>query len=42
MAEYTKPLPWPSPDTQPFWDACKRHELSLPYCAACERFDEPT
>jgi uncharacterized OB-fold protein len=38
MAEYTKPLPYPSPETQPFWDACKRHELSLPYCKACEQF----
>ena len=38
MADYTKPLPYPSPETQPFWDACKRHELSLPYCPACAAF----
>ncbi len=38
MADYTKPVPYPSPETQPFWDACKRHELVLPYCAECARF----
>ena len=38
MADYSKPLPYPSPATQPFWDACKRHELSLPYCPSCEAF----
>jgi uncharacterized OB-fold protein len=38
MADYTKPIPYPTPDTQPFWDACKRHELSLPYCKACDAF----
>lgn len=27
----------PSPDAVPFWDACRRHELVLPYCARCER-----
>lgn len=27
----------PSPDALPFWEACRRHELVLPYCAACQR-----
>lgn len=27
----------PSPDAVPFWDACRRHELLLPYCQACSR-----
>ena len=35
---YRKPLPNPSPETQRFWDGCKRHELWLPYCRACETF----
>jgi len=38
VAEYAKPLPWPSPETRPFWDACKRHTLSLPYCVTCKAF----
>jgi len=35
MAEYTGPIPLPTPETRPFWDAAKRHELSLPRCRAC-------
>ncbi len=35
MAAASKPLPKPTPDTQPFWDAVKRHQLSLPKCKAC-------
>ncbi|MCZ6892164.1 MAG: Zn-ribbon domain-containing OB-fold protein [Chloroflexi bacterium] len=35
MAAASKPLPKPTPDTQPFWDAAKRHQLSLPKCKAC-------
>ena len=35
--KYLKPLPAPSPETQRFWDACKRHELWLPYCRACQK-----
>ena len=38
MAEYQKPVPYPSPETKPFWEACKRHELLLPYCANCNEF----
>jgi len=32
-----KPLPRISPDNAPFWAGCKRHELVLPFCAACGR-----
>ncbi|MDT7944265.1 MAG: OB-fold domain-containing protein [Dehalococcoidia bacterium] len=35
---YGKPLPVPSPETRPFWEGCKRHELWLPYCPRCQRF----
>ena len=28
----------PSPEAAPFWDACRRHQLVLPYCTACQRF----
>jgi uncharacterized OB-fold protein len=36
-----KPLPVPDRDTQPFWDACRRHELRAQRCAACGRFRWP-
>jgi uncharacterized protein len=35
--KYTKPLPTPSPETQRFWEGCKRHELWLPFCRACQK-----
>ena len=38
MTEYRKPIPQPSPETQRFWEGCKRHELWLPYCKQCEQF----
>jgi uncharacterized OB-fold protein len=28
----------PSPDAAPFWEACRRRELHLPYCPACAGF----
>jgi uncharacterized OB-fold protein len=36
--EMQRPAPYPSPETQPFWDGCKRHELTLPYCTKCSEF----
>ena len=27
MPDYTGPLPVPTPETRPFWDAARRHEL---------------
>ena len=30
-----KPLPRITPDNRPFWDACRRHRLELPYCRDC-------
>lgn len=35
MSEYRKPLPPPSVESAPFWEACKRHELAAPRCGAC-------
>jgi uncharacterized protein len=31
-------LPQPSPESQPFWDACARHELIVQRCDDCGRF----
>jgi len=41
MAEYAKPLPIADPDSQPFWDACKRHELTAQRCRGCGRWRFP-
>ncbi len=36
MAERPRPLPqFPEPDTQPFWEATKRHELRYQVCDDC-------
>lgn len=37
-SDYNKPLPVPSPVTQEFWRAARRHELVLQRCQACERY----
>ena len=31
-------VPSPTPESQPFWDACARHELQLQRCERCGRF----
>lgn len=41
MSEYLKPLPVPNEDSVPFWEAAKRHELSLQQCKACSAFRFP-
>lgn len=38
MSEYIKPLPKPSPASLPFWEAARRHELTLQHCAKCGAF----
>jgi uncharacterized protein len=37
-AEYLKPLPHPTPDSEPFWEACRRHSLEMQKCNACGQF----
>ena len=34
--EYRKPLPQPTPETKPFWDGLKEHELRIMHCMACD------
>lgn len=34
----TRPMPYPGPVSEPFWAACRRHELVVQYCAACGGF----
>lgn len=33
----SKPLPSPTPETQPYWDACKKHELWVRSCNDCPK-----
>ncbi len=38
MATMNRPLPkFPEPDTQPFWDATKSHELRYQVCNDCKK-----
>jgi len=32
---YAKPIPMITPENEPYWQACKQHELRLPTCASC-------
>jgi hypothetical protein len=42
MAQYAGPLPVPTPETRPFWDGVRRHELLLQRCRPCgEHFFYP-
>jgi uncharacterized OB-fold protein len=33
--DYKAPLPRPTPESKPFWDGCKHHELRLQRCRDC-------
>ena len=35
------PLPIPNPDSQEYWDACKRHELIIQHCSSCQAYRHP-
>ncbi len=36
-----KPLPVPTEDSSPYWEACKKHELRMQRCKACGHFRFP-
>jgi uncharacterized protein len=36
-----KPLPRVTPDNQPFWEACRKHKLELPFCDDCGKAHLP-
>lgn len=38
VAEYTKPYPRPTPESAPFWQACREHVLRLQRCDQCGKF----
>jgi uncharacterized OB-fold protein len=35
MTEWQKPIPRIDPESKPFWEACRRHELYIQQCNAC-------
>src|SRR5262245_65801253 len=41
MAVADKPLPISDPDSKPYWDAAKAHELRVQRCSDCGRFRWP-
>lgn len=36
MAEYNRPLPLPTPETNHFWEGCRAGELRLQRCTGCK------
>ncbi|MFC1971448.1 Zn-ribbon domain-containing OB-fold protein [Chloroflexota bacterium] len=41
MTKYEKPLPILEPETVPFWDYCKKHELRMQQCSQCGHIRYP-
>jgi uncharacterized OB-fold protein len=42
MTSYAGPLPVPTPETKPYWEAARRHELHVQRCVGCgEHFFYP-
>ena len=41
MSGYAKPLPRITPENRPFWEAARRHQLTLQRCADCRQFRYP-
>jgi uncharacterized OB-fold protein len=37
-AALRRTAPTPTPESQPFWDACARHELIIQQCRSCDLF----
>jgi uncharacterized OB-fold protein len=41
VAQYTKPLPAPDPETARFWEGCREHKLLAQKCSSCYAFRWP-
>jgi uncharacterized OB-fold protein len=37
LADTNRPLPSPTPETKPYWDALKEHKLLIQRCQDCEK-----
>jgi uncharacterized OB-fold protein len=33
-----KPIPQPTPETAPYWEGCKQHELRIQFCNDCQAY----
>ncbi len=38
MTDISRPLPVPTTETEPFWEACGRHELVVQRCRGCDTY----
>lgn len=38
MGDFDKPMPIPTPTTQPFWDALAEHKIRIQYSASTQRY----
>ena len=38
MTAWRKPVPRIDPESKPFWEACRRHELYVQQCQACQAY----
>lgn len=36
--EYKGIVPKPTPETKPYWDAAKQHQLTIQHCLDCDRY----
>jgi len=41
VSDYAKPIPTPSEDSRPYWEAVRNHELKLQQCRECSAFRFP-
>ena len=37
MPDYPGPIPVPTPETRPYWEAARRHELVVQRCRSCSQ-----
>ena len=38
MGEFSRPMPVPTPTTQPFWDALAEHKIRIQYSPSAQRY----
>ena len=38
MSTLRKPIPIPTLETKPYWDACRQHELRIQQCKSCGEY----
>jgi uncharacterized OB-fold protein len=41
MTDPARPLPKPAPESRPFWESCRKHELRLQRCGRCNAYRFP-